>query len=241
MTSIASLLRVRSFRQRKSTSNPRCPRLPTASSSGSCSTRTPQRRPPRRRRTGPEATIRKLNAALSDNTEIDRQLNSWEHVGFREAVESAGCKKLIMAALWIEICPAFLAPDAIRNGFENYPVVDAVEGMSPAHRGLARTNRPGRCQTHQLAVTAVGLSATGPAGNRCRCGRRRAHERVTNPRMADGTIMPSENGPHRVPGRVRLTDVDGPEIPRGDQVAPCRRGRSKNVMEHNWPSASREP
>jgi nicotinamidase-related amidase len=42
---------------------------------------------------------------------------------------------LIMIALWTEVCLAFPALDAMRAGYEVYPVVDAVGGTSlEAHR-----------------------------------------------------------------------------------------------------------
>jgi nicotinamidase-related amidase len=95
---------------------------------------------------GQGPTIPELKSVLSDSEEIDRtQMNSWEHVAFRDAVEATGRKKLIMTALWTEICLAFPALDAMRDGFEVYPVVDAVGGTSPeAHRaGLERIVQAG--------------------------------------------------------------------------------------------------
>jgi nicotinamidase-related amidase len=95
---------------------------------------------------GQGPTLPELKAVLSDNREIDRtQINSWEDVDFRRAVEATGRKKLIMAALWTEVCLAFPALDALRDGFEVYPVVDAVGGTSPeAHRaGLERIVQAG--------------------------------------------------------------------------------------------------
>jgi nicotinamidase-related amidase len=86
-------------------------------------------------------TLPALKDVLSDNVEIDRtQINSWEDVEFRKAVEATGRKKLIMCALWTEICLAFPALDALRAGYEVFPVVDAVAGTSvEAHRaGLER-------------------------------------------------------------------------------------------------------
>jgi CDGSH-type Zn-finger protein len=46
--------------------------------------------------------------------------------------------------------------------------------------------------------------------------------------MADVNITPSENGPYLVSGAVRLTDVDGREVPHGEHMALCRCGHSKN-------------
>jgi CDGSH-type Zn-finger protein len=46
--------------------------------------------------------------------------------------------------------------------------------------------------------------------------------------MPDVTITPSLNGPYLISGSVRLTDVDGREIPHPDQMALCRCGHSSN-------------
>jgi nicotinamidase-related amidase len=95
---------------------------------------------------GQGPTVPELKAVLSDSTEIDRtQMNAWEDAEFRAAVEATGRRKLIMTALWTEICLAFPSLDALRAGFEVYPVVDAVAGTSPeAHRaGLERIVQAG--------------------------------------------------------------------------------------------------
>jgi nicotinamidase-related amidase len=91
-------------------------------------------------------TIPALAQVLVDQVEIDRtQINAWEDIEFRRAVEATGRKKLIMTALWTEVCLAFPTLDALREGFEVYPVVDAVGGTSPeAHRaGLERIIQTG--------------------------------------------------------------------------------------------------
>jgi nicotinamidase-related amidase len=90
---------------------------------------------------GQPPTISELSDVLSDSVEIDRtQINSWEDNDFRKAVEATGRKKLVMTALWTEVCLAFPALDALRGGYEVFPVVDAVGGTSrEAHRaGLER-------------------------------------------------------------------------------------------------------
>jgi nicotinamidase-related amidase len=95
---------------------------------------------------GQGPTVPELKAVLTDSREIDRtQMNAWEDGAFREAVEATGRKKLIMTALWTEICLSFPSLDAMRDGFEVYPVVDAVGGTSPeAHRaGLERIVQAG--------------------------------------------------------------------------------------------------
>ncbi|MCU1494215.1 MAG: hydrolase [Acidimicrobiaceae bacterium] len=91
-------------------------------------------------------TLTELREVLSDSEEIDRtQINSWEDVEFRRAVEATGRKKLIMTALWTEVCLAYPALDALRAGYEVFPVVDAVGGTSlEAHRaGLERIAKAG--------------------------------------------------------------------------------------------------
>src|SRR5882762_8089818 len=95
---------------------------------------------------GQGPTIPELKAVLSDSREIDRtEINSWENVDFRGAVQATGRKKLIMTALWTEVCLAFPSLDAMREGYEVYPVVDAVGGTSvEAHRaGLERIVQAG--------------------------------------------------------------------------------------------------
>jgi nicotinamidase-related amidase len=95
---------------------------------------------------GQGPTIPELKEVLADDVEIDRtQINSWEDLDFRRAVEATGRKKLIMTALWTEVCLAFPALDALRAGYEVFPVVDAVGGTSPeAHRaGLERILQAG--------------------------------------------------------------------------------------------------
>ena len=76
-------------------------------------------------------TIPPLKEVLSDLKEIDRtKINAWEDKEFLEAVKATGRKKLIMCALWTEACLIFPSLDALREGYEVYPVVDAVGGTS---------------------------------------------------------------------------------------------------------------
>jgi nicotinamidase-related amidase len=68
---------------------------------------------------------------------MDRHLlvDNIVRVEFLAAVKATGRKKLIMAALWTEACLTFPTLDALRDGYEVYPVVDAVGGTSvEAHR-----------------------------------------------------------------------------------------------------------
>jgi nicotinamidase-related amidase len=66
-------------------------------------------------------------------------MNSWEDTKFVEAVAATGRKKLIMAALWTEVCLAFPALEAIKAGYEVYAVEDASGGTSvTAHNAAMR-------------------------------------------------------------------------------------------------------
>lgn len=86
-------------------------------------------------------TVPELAELLTNYPPIDRTtVNSWEDVDFVAAVRATGRRKLIFCALWTEVCMAFAALDALREGYEVYPVVDAIAGTSvEAHRaGLER-------------------------------------------------------------------------------------------------------
>jgi nicotinamidase-related amidase len=91
-------------------------------------------------------TVSPLAQLLGDDPPIDRtSINAWEDSGFVRAVRATGRRKLIFCALWTEICMAFPALDALREGYEVYPVVDAIGGTSlEAHRaGLERVLQAG--------------------------------------------------------------------------------------------------
>jgi nicotinamidase-related amidase len=76
-------------------------------------------------------TIPPLKEVLSEQKEIDRStINAWEDEEFLRAVKATGRKKLVMCALWTEACLIFPSLDALREGYEVYPVVDAVGGTS---------------------------------------------------------------------------------------------------------------
>jgi nicotinamidase-related amidase len=95
---------------------------------------------------GQGTTLPELAELLADDKPLDRTtVNSWEDVEFLEAVRATGRRKLIICALWTEVCMAFTALDALRDGYDVYPVVDAIAGTSPeAHRaGLDRVVQAG--------------------------------------------------------------------------------------------------
>jgi nicotinamidase-related amidase len=93
-----------------------------------------------------QPTLPELAELLEDDPPLDRTtVNSWEDTEFVQAVRATGRRKLILCALWTEVCMAFAALDALREGYEVYPVVDAIGGTSlEAHRaGLERVMQAG--------------------------------------------------------------------------------------------------
>ena len=62
---------------------------------------------------------------------IDRTfINAWEDERVVEWVRQAGRTKIVMAALWTEICLAMPAIQAAGEGYEVYAVTDASGGVS---------------------------------------------------------------------------------------------------------------
>jgi nicotinamidase-related amidase len=93
-----------------------------------------------------QPTIHQITDVLGDLQPIDRtSINAWEDEDFNRAVKATDRNKLVMAALWTEVCLVHPALDAINEGFEVYPVVDCIGGTSlEAHEaGLARLVQAG--------------------------------------------------------------------------------------------------
>jgi nicotinamidase-related amidase len=78
-----------------------------------------------------QPTIHQITEVLGDVPIIDRtSINAWEDKDFVDAVKATGRRKLVMAALWTEVCLVHPALDALADGYEVYPVVDACGGTS---------------------------------------------------------------------------------------------------------------
>lgn len=78
-----------------------------------------------------QPTIHQLQEILTDVESYDRtSINAWEDIEFVNAVKATGRKKLIMTSLWTEACLSFVTLDALKEGYEVYPVMDAVGGTS---------------------------------------------------------------------------------------------------------------
>ncbi|GAK47851.1 isochorismatase family protein [Secundilactobacillus oryzae JCM 18671] len=101
----------------------------------------------------------RLKSLLEDVPSYDcSTINAWEDVEFKQAVEATGRKKLIICGLWTEACLAFPTLDALQEGYEVYPVVDAVGGTSQvAHETALRRVEQAGAQLTSIAQLACEL------------------------------------------------------------------------------------
>jgi nicotinamidase-related amidase len=100
-------------------------------------------------------TIPQIEHEVKDLPSYDRTtINAWEDTEFLEAVKATKRKKLIIAALWTEAYLLFPALDALKEGYEVYPVVDAVGGTSTvAHEtALRRMEQAGAQPTSIMSL-----------------------------------------------------------------------------------------
>ncbi|MFL2028285.1 hydrolase [Loigolactobacillus zhaoyuanensis] len=104
-------------------------------------------------------TIPAIKKWLPDVPSYDRTtINAWEDQEFYAAVKQTGRKNLIIAALWTEACLTFPALDALREGYQVFPVVDAVGGTSTvAHEAALRRIERAGAQPTSIAQLACEL------------------------------------------------------------------------------------
>ena len=75
--------------------------------------------------------LKQLQDVFPDQKPIDRTfINTWEDARVVDWVKKTGKKKIVMAALWTEICLAMPAIHALGEGYEVYIVTDASGGVS---------------------------------------------------------------------------------------------------------------
>lgn len=90
--------------------------------------------------------IRQLTDVFPEQTPIDRTtINTWEDPRCVDWVKKTGRRKIVMAALWTEICLAFPVIHALGDGYDVYFVTDASGGVSvEAHEmGIQRMIQAG--------------------------------------------------------------------------------------------------
>jgi nicotinamidase-related amidase len=101
--------------------------------------------------------IKGLQDVFPDQQPIDRTwINAWEDARVVDAVKKTRRKKVVMAALWTEICLAMPAIQATGEGYEVYAVTDASGGVSlEAHEmGVRRMMMAGVVPMNWLAVAS---------------------------------------------------------------------------------------
>jgi nicotinamidase-related amidase len=87
-----------------------------------------------------------LTSLFPSHKVIERSsMNSWEDDALVQAVKATGRKKLVIAALWTEVCLTFPALCALADGYEVYAVEDCSGGTSQvAHdAAIARIQQAG--------------------------------------------------------------------------------------------------
>ncbi|MES2803718.1 MAG: isochorismatase family protein [Bdellovibrionota bacterium] len=103
-----------------------------------------------------QGTHKDLIDALPPQIEIDRStLNSWEDENFISAIARTGRKKIIMAGLWTEVCVAYPTLDAIKDGYQVYPVIDAIGGVTQETHEAAVQRM---LQAGAIPITALALA-----------------------------------------------------------------------------------
>ena len=82
--------------------------------------------------------FKQVQAVFPDQKPINRTfINAWEDRRVVEAVKRTGRKKLVIAALWTEMCLAMPAIHAIGDGYDVYVVTDASGGVTPEAHDMA--------------------------------------------------------------------------------------------------------
>ena len=105
-------------------------------------------------------TIPVLKKAIGEDVpSYDRSsINAWEDKEYNEAIKATGRKKILIVALWTEACLTFPTLDALKEGYEVYPIVDAVGGTSPiAHETALRRVEQAGAQLTSIAQLACEL------------------------------------------------------------------------------------
>jgi len=84
--------------------------------------------------------FKQIQAVFPDQKTIDRTfINAWENLQVVEAVKKTRRKKLVIAALWTEVCLATPAIHAMGDGYGVYVVTDASGGFSSTNSDIVTT------------------------------------------------------------------------------------------------------
>ena len=67
-----------------------------------------------------------ITQVLGDEViEREGQINAWDSLAFKQAIEKTGRKKIIMAGIVTDVCLLFPALSAVEEGYDVYAVIDA--------------------------------------------------------------------------------------------------------------------
>ncbi len=102
-------------------------------------------------------TLPEIKEFLPAVTTVDRDtVDAWDSPDFRAAVEATGRRKIIMGALWTEVCLVYPALDMLREGYEIFALSDVSGGTTlDAHeRGMQRLIQAGAVPVTWEAVMA---------------------------------------------------------------------------------------
>jgi len=103
--------------------------------------------------------IKQLQDIFPEQKPIDRTfINTWEDKRVVDWMKKTGRKKIVMAALWTEICLAMPAIQAAGEGYEVYIVTDASGGVSlEAHEMAVQRMIAAGCMPITWSVFAAEL------------------------------------------------------------------------------------
>jgi nicotinamidase-related amidase len=80
----------------------------------------------------------KIQAVFPNQKAIDRTtMNTWEDQRVVDVVQKSGTKKIVLAALWTEVCGVLPALSALEQGYEVYFVTDASGGVTKEAHDMA--------------------------------------------------------------------------------------------------------
>jgi nicotinamidase-related amidase len=100
--------------------------------------------------------VKRLSDELPNASIIDRtSMNAWDDENFRSAIAATGRKRIVIGALWTEICLVYPIISMMGAGYEAMFVADAVGGQSQnAHdMGIARLIQAGAIPNTARATT----------------------------------------------------------------------------------------
>ncbi|MCI5106933.1 MAG: isochorismatase family protein [Pseudomonadales bacterium] len=109
-----------------------------------------------------------LQEALPEQAFIDRStVNAWDDPRVEAAIRATGRNKLIFAGVSLEVCAAFPAMRAVREGFDAYVAVDASGTFNNTKRetGITRLTQAGvvTADAASLMVEILGDNASDKA------------------------------------------------------------------------------